>query len=499
MAITPLPGYIIDPNNPNNVISKSQYDLQKENERLYGSSSGMTKGTDSAGNTVYVGDPSINPQFKYSNTPVSSIYNFGGRENYTTSPYDTALTGQSAYYQQASQPVDEATIRANKARELQAEIDAVSGIYARKREELKRQGEGRLGTVGAIQARRGLLGSDFGAAQQAGVENQNQGLIQGNEAELANIISSIQSEGRRAVDSEIALKNKAREESANKYIETLATQDQRTAQRASNAAKQLYLSGATAGQVTPQLLKIIADSYGISSEALSSQYGDLLKTATEEKAKKDQEAAKLVASGYRNVSPGETVIDSSGKVVYKAPAKSTSGVAGLTPYQQFSATQSIAKDTQARTESAREMARQAQLIDQSYNSILSGGDRSLNTQAIITSFNKILDPSSVVRESEYDRTAQGQSLLAQLEGKVQNISSGGAGVTEATLKEASDIAKKYLEGAKKSIEMQNKRAEQMAAQFGLNPAFVTSTYQAPEATVTNIITAPDGTEVQIID
>ena len=157
--------------------------------------------------------------------------------------------------------------------------------------------------------------------------------------------------------------------------------------------------------------------------------------------------------------------------------RGSSATGGLTPYQQFQATQSISKDNQARTENAREMARQATLIENSYNNILQGGDRSLNTQAIITSFNKILDPTSVVRESEYDRTAAGQSLIARLEGKVQNIAKGGAGVTPETLKEASDIAKQYLAGARASIQAQNTRAENMATQFGLNPDFVGSTYQ----------------------
>jgi len=123
---------------------------------------------------------------------------------------------------------------------------------------------------------------------------------------------------------------------------------------------------------------------------------------------------------------------------------------------------------------------------------------------IITAFNKILDPVSVVRESEYDRTAQGQSLIARLQGKVQNISEGGAGVTEETLKEAASIGKMYLEGARKSIELQNKRAQDMAAQFGLNPDFVTSTYQDPTESVDipdnptpgTVWQAPDGTKYE---
>jgi hypothetical protein len=121
------------------------------------------------------------------------------------------------------------------------------------------------------------------------------------------------------------------------------------------------------------------------------------------------------------------------------------------------------------------MSRQATLIQNSYANIESGGDRSLNTQAIITSFNKILDPSSVVRESEYDRTAEGQSLINRLQGKYDNIIKGGAGVSLATLKEAKEIADQYIKGAKKSIDAQNQRAQSMAKEFGLNEDFVTST------------------------
>jgi len=165
------------------------------------------------------------------------------------------------------------------------------------------------------------------------------------------------------------------------------------------------------------------------------------------------------------------------------------GTGALTPYQQFTTTQSLAKDVQKRTENAREMARQAKLITDSYNNILKKGDRSLNTQAIITSFNKILDPTSVVRESEYDRTAQGQALIEQLRGKVDQIASGGAGVTEQTLKEASDIAKTYLESSQDSINAENQRARAMAEQFGLQGDFVTSTYGAtPTTTGTKTIT-----------
>ena len=58
-----------------------------------------------------------------------------------------------------------------------------------------------------------------------------------------------------------------------------------------------------------------------------------------------------------------------------------------------------------------------------------GGDMLAGSQAILISFNKLLDPTSVVRESEYARSATGQSALETMRGFVDKLSKGGAGVT----------------------------------------------------------------------
>lgn len=51
-------------------------------------------------------------------------------------------------------------------------------------------------------------------------------------------------------------------------------------------------------------------------------------------------------------------------------------------------------------------------------------------QSIITTFNKMLDPSSVVRESEYARTPQDMAILNRIKGKLDKLSTGGAGLTD---------------------------------------------------------------------
>ena len=57
----------------------------------------------------------------------------------------------------------------------------------------------------------------------------------------------------------------------------------------------------------------------------------------------------------------------------------------------------------------------------------SGNVKSLNgaDQALIMTFNKILDETSVVRESEYARTPEGMALRERMKGAISNVQKGG--------------------------------------------------------------------------
>jgi hypothetical protein len=70
-------------------------------------------------------------------------------------------------------------------------------------------------------------------------------------------------------------------------------------------------------------------------------------------------------------------------------------------------------------------------------------------QALITLFNKLTDPTSVVRESEYARTAENIPLYNQIKGKVSKVMSGGAGLTtaerNALIKMARDMNRGYTQ------------------------------------------------------
>jgi len=147
---------------------------------------------------------------------------------------------------------------------------------------------------------------------------------------------------------------------------------------------------------------------------------------------------------------------------------------GLTPYQKFSATQGLRKELSTNTASARTVQQQYDLMNEAYGRIERGEAKDLNatSQAIISTFNKILDPNSVVREGEYDRTSQGQSLIANIEGKLLKLQQGGAGITKESLKEIVDLGKTLSDSYSAYVQQQNQIIGQNAEAYGLSPELI---------------------------
>ena len=89
------------------------------------------------------------------------------------------------------------------------------------------------------------------------------------------------------------------------------------------------------------------------------------------------------------------------------------------------------------------------------------GDRAAGFQAVLVTFQKILDPTSVVRESEYARSAAGQALLARAQGYMEQLARGGTGMPLSELRRFSALAenvaktfsKGYVESVKKRLSL----------------------------------------------
>lgn len=107
----------------------------------------------------------------------------------------TENTFENQYYKnlndQYNTPIDEEAIRRQKQADYQAQLDSVKAIYADQLNQARVRGQGRQGSSSAIQARRGLLGSNVGEAMTNNIETlnvQEQDLVR---QEEANAIAQI--------------------------------------------------------------------------------------------------------------------------------------------------------------------------------------------------------------------------------------------------------------------------------------------------------------------
>lgn len=193
----------------------------------------------------------------------------------------------SQYRADAESVIDENAIRTNTLAQFQAEIDALNRVYAEKKRQEQIAGQGRLGSVGAIGARRGLLGSDFGVAQERGQEAENQQVLDAIEADRLAKESSILAAARGMATQEIKSREEAKRLGAENYLKFIGESSQRRAMAAQEIAKRIYAQGIE----NPDFASI-AKEIGVSVEDLRSTYNQYKMGADQEMALAEQEAMK---------------------------------------------------------------------------------------------------------------------------------------------------------------------------------------------------------------
>ena len=97
-------------------------------------------------------------------------------------------------------------------------------------------------------------------------------------------------------------------------------------------------------------------------------------------------------------------------------------------------------------------------------------------QGVITLFNKITDPTSVVRESEYERTPKNLSLANKFVGAFEKWKSGGAGLTQEDRESLLFGAKLMANSRGKGYNEILSNYENLSNKFGVEPELVTSGY-----------------------
>ena len=93
-------------------------------------------------------------------------------------------------------------------------------------------------------------------------------------------------------------------------------------------------------------------------------------------------------------------------------------------------------------------------------------------QALGVLFQKMLDPTSVVRESEYARTPEGASFLNRLSSFAPQLQKGGLRLKDEDRMALVEQAKKLLESAQQDLELHIERYSEIARQYGVAPQLV---------------------------
>jgi hypothetical protein len=141
--------------------------------------------------------------------------------------------------------------------------------------------------------------------------------------------------------------------------------------------------------------------------------------------------------------------------------------AGADRKRLFDMTQRVQKDLKDETSFASKLKQQFSLMEAGAKAILEGKPNA-GGQAVLTTFQKILDPESVVRESEYLRSAEGQALRNQLKGAWERLTVGGTGVAKDVLiNEYLAVARDIVETNERYIAAKQAEALADADYFGL--------------------------------
>ena len=145
--------------------------------------------------------------------------------------------------------------------------------------------------------------------------------------------------------------------------------------------------------------------------------------------------------------------------------------AEVSPTALLNATMSLRTQVSRETNASRLV--DVQLANMEASLLAVQGDSDVaGSQGVLVTFQKILDPLSVVRESEYARSAQGLSLLAAIQGKYDLYTEGGAGVPKAELEKFVALARQFAQNQRNSNAVTMESVSSIVEQYKINPKSV---------------------------
>ena len=146
---------------------------------------------------------------------------------------------------------------------------------------------------------------------------------------------------------------------------------------------------------------------------------------------------------------------------------------GLDPTKTFEQEEKIRKEWQGRNKMYGELQGTFNTLQASASSANGPGDI-----ALITGFMKMLDPGSVVRETEFATARDTAGLFTQLQNRLEKAQNGQL-LSPQQRKEYVALSQKYLDSAKKKADQEKKDLGIVVKNYRLNPENVFGAEQAP--------------------
>jgi len=128
------------------------------------------------------------------------------------------------------------------------------------------------------------------------------------------------------------------------------------------------------------------------------------------------------------------------------------------------------KQYQSMTEDAQQVLDFVDQMETAWSLIDS--NKSAAEQLLITTYNKITDPRSIVRESEFNRTAEWQSLMNELRWKLGKLSKWWAWITKSELSKYINVARELGKNAEAKVEKEAGRMKIVIDKYWYSPEYV---------------------------
>lgn len=387
-------------------------------------------------------------------------------------------------------PINESAIAQNQMRLFQTEIDATNKVYDQLYNQKVLEGTGRLGSLGARQARGGLLGSSFGAAAEDTLTNANTAEQQAVQNERQAKIGSIMGKVRTAVADDIAAKRLARTQDADALIAYHANRKQTRQTNIDMISHSLLQQGLDPSTMTPDELDAIGKEAGISAQDIIASYAqtkqiqDASTAATALKTKKtNAEISQSEASVRKidaDIASGKLISLGEGSVLYntetgetfknpKTYAPKKTGISGdMTPGQVTAFNSIVGKYNASPLVAAADRTVVLKNSIEKARTNPSDGATQLN---LVYSYIQALDTyQSAVREGELGLVNSIDSKVGKLGNFVTQIQNGQI-VRPEVAKQMADAAENLVSTINEGASRKAKSFESQANTVGLGDAW----------------------------